>query len=265
MTNWHPTEDDLILHFYGEGWENEGRVDDHVHACPQCQEVWDDLTETLKMVDAAQVPEPDSGFERVMWARVSRELPDRRPAAVWSVRQWLPVTGLAAAVIAIIGVGYMSWARPVVTTPELPKQGAVTTRTPPTDPAAANARSRERVLLTALSSHFQQTEMLLVEVLNAPASANEFAFERTSADDLVSSGRLYRVTAEQNGDRHLAQMLEDIERVLVDIARSPNKPGANEMKNLRTRIDNNGLLFKVRAVTNEIRQRQQTLNSASTN
>jgi hypothetical protein len=69
MTNWHPTEDDLILHFYGEGRENEGRVDDHVHACPQCQEVWDDLTETLKMVDAAQVPEPDSGFERVMWAR----------------------------------------------------------------------------------------------------------------------------------------------------------------------------------------------------
>ena len=79
------------------------------------------------------------------------------------------------------------------------------------------------------------------------------------------AGRLYRVTAEQNGDRHLAQMLEDIERVLVDIARSPNKPAARDMKNLRTRIDNNGLLFKVRAVTNEIRQRQQTLNSASTN
>jgi hypothetical protein len=73
------------------------------------------------------------------------------------------------------------------------------------------------------------------------------------------------MTAEQNGDRHLAKMLEDIERVLVDIARSPNKPAATEMKNLRTRIDSNGLLFKVRAVNNEIRQRQQTLNSASTN
>ena len=98
MTNWHPTEDDLILHFYGEGRDNEARVDDHVHACPQCQEVWDDLTETLKMVDAAQVPEPDSGFERVMWARVSRELPDHRPASVWSVRQcWsfaMPATRL---------------------------------------------------------------------------------------------------------------------------------------------------------------------------
>ncbi len=264
MTNWHPTEEDLILHFYGEGRDNEARVDDHVHACPQCQDVWDELTETLKMVDAAQVPEPDAGFERVMWARVSRELPDRAPGSIWSVRHWLPVTGLAAAVVAIIGVGYMSLARPAVTAPELPKQAAVTTRTP-ADPAAANARARERVLLTALSSHFQQTEMLLVEVLNAPPTSAAFAFERTSADDLVSSGRLYRMTAEQNGDRHLAQMLEDIERVLVDIARSPNKPAANEMKNLRARIDNNGLLFKVRAVNNEIRQRQQTLNSASTN
>ena len=263
MTNWHPTEDDLILHFYGEGRDNEARVDDHVHACPQCQEVWEDLTETLKMVDAAQVPEPDAGFERVMWARVSRELPDRAPGSMWSIRQWLPVTGLAAAVVAMVGLGFMSWSRPaVVTTPELPQQAAVTTRTP-ADPAAANARARERVMLTALSSHFQQTEMLLVEVLNAPPSSTGYAFERTSADDLVSSGRLYRMTAEQNGDRHLAQMLEDIERVLVDIARSPNKPAATEMKNLRTRIDNNGLLFKVRAVNNEIRQRQQTL--ASTN
>ena len=45
--------------------------------------------------------------------------------------------------------------------------------------------------------------------MNAPESGGgaEFDFERASADDLVSSGRLYRETARQNGDLQLAQML----------------------------------------------------------
>ena len=86
MTNWHPTEEDLVLHFYGEtGPDEERRVDDHLASCSACRQSWTELGETLKLVDAATVPEPNEGFERVMWARVQQALPE--PEAPRSVME----------------------------------------------------------------------------------------------------------------------------------------------------------------------------------
>ena len=252
----HPTEDDLILHFYGEApADHEARLDGHLESCEACRDAFAELRETLHLVDAAGVPEPTADFERAMWARIQPALPARRPAHAWTLHQWLPVVAWAAAVVAVVSLGFAWWT---------PRE--VTTETPLTraEPGATTASgARERVLLTALDAHFQQTEMLLVELLNAPEDGHEFAFERATADDLVASGRLYRVTAQQSGNRQLAQMLDDLEAVLIEVARSPEAPTRSQFASLRERVDDNGLLFKVRAVTNEIRDRQETLRLAS--
>jgi hypothetical protein len=223
-----------------------------------------ELTDTLKLVDAATTPEPGPGFERVMWARVERELPSA-PARQWSFRAMAPMTALAASLVAAVALGYAwiahSQVTPaVVSTLDSPR-ATVRTASAAVDPS----KSRERVLLTALGDHFAQTEVLLVELMNAPESGGgaEFDFERASADDLVSSGRLYRETARQNGDLQLAQMLDDLESVLVEVARSPSKMSRKDFNSLRTRIDSNGLLFKVRAVTNQIHDRQHDLMTVS--
>jgi hypothetical protein len=255
----HPTDEDLILHFYGEGdAPDESRIDEHLRTCVSCQAAFAELRETLQMVDAAGVPEPDAGFERVMWTRVQQALPKRSPRGRWTMHQWLPVTAWAAVVVAVVSVGFSWW---------LPRTPTTETTGPNAPSAAVRSadvsRYQERVLLTALDAHFQQTEILLVELLNAPEDGTEFSFERASADDLVASGRLYRVTAQQSGNRQLAQMLDDLESVLIEVARSPEKPTRGEFASIRERVDDNGLLFKVRAVTNEIRNRQETLRTAS--
>jgi Putative zinc-finger len=246
VTSWHPTDEDLILRFYGESSPGEaGRVDEHLRTCPACQAAWVDLDETLKLVDAATVPEPDAGFERVMWARVRQALPPRRPAGrLWRL---LPLPALTAVVVvAVAGVyGWRDLAAP-----------ASTTRMAEAGQAAV---SRERVLLGALGDHFEQTEMLLVEVLNGPDTGSELTFERAAADDLVASGRLYRATAQQTGDLQMAQMLDDLESVLVELARSPEHLDQADIASMRARIDDDGLLFKVRAVTNEVHVRQRNL------
>ena len=77
----------------------------------------------------------------------------------------------------------------------------------------------------------------------------------------MDSGRLYYATAQQNGDVQLAQMLEDLNAVLIEVARSPEKPSANDMASLRARINDSALLFKVRAVSNQIHDREKTLNA----
>ena len=107
---------------------------------------------------------------------------------------WAPIAGLAA-VIALAFIGGRLWPR--VTPPAVPAG---------TESAAADASAtRERVLLSALGDHFEQTENLLVEIKNAPDATHvDLGFEQQTARDLVAAGRLYRETATQDGDLELA-------------------------------------------------------------
>jgi len=245
----HLTDDDLILRFYGETSPDEQRrIDEHLRTCSACREGWSELGETLRMVDAAIVPEPPEGFERIVWARVAQQLPEQRSG--WTWRQLVPVLSFAAVILAIATLGLQWWAA----VPASPDQVADAT------PGGRGPSTTERVLLTALDDHFEQTERLLVEVMNAPEGTDAGSdYERVAADDLLASSRLYRLTAEQTGQRQFVQLLEDLEPVLVEVARRPERVDQQEIESLRTRIDDDALLFKVRALSHEIRERQQDI------
>lgn len=246
----HVTDDELILHFYGEAPGDSARIDEHLGECGDCLTNWTAWQQTMQMVDSAEVTDAPAGFERVMWARVQPQLPQRASQpAWWSPRMWAPIAGLAA-VITIAFLGGRLW----------PRAGQPVA--PSGSTAAADAKTtRERVLLSALGDHFEQTENLLVEIKNTPDAHADLAFEQQSARDLVAAGRLYRETADQNGDLQLASVLEDLERVLVDVAGSPERMNAQDLKSLRARIEDDSLLFKVRALTTAVREREKTLSN----
>jgi hypothetical protein len=207
----------------------------------------------MQMVDSAEVMDAPAGFERVMWARVQPQLPQRRARLVWwSPRIWAPIAGLAA-VIAVAFIGGRLWPR--AGQPAIPSAAS----------AAADARStRERVLLSALGDHFEQTENFLVELKNTPDGKHiDMSFEQQTARDLVAAGRLYRVTAQQDGDLQLSSVLDDLERVLVDVASSPEHMNTQDLKSLRARIEDDSLLFKVRALTTAVREREKSLSTQS--
>jgi hypothetical protein len=239
----HPTEDELIQHLCGEDdATGRARLQAHLDVCAECRLACEEITGALTMVNEA-VPEPPDGFERIMWARVQQVIAAEPRLARWSWRQWVPAGALAAAtIVAVLAVGR--------TEAPAPDAGAMQAAARTDD----DTRLRDRVLYTALDSHFQQTEMLLVELRNA-AEGDTLEFERVSADDLVAAGRLYRQTAEFAGYRNLAQVLDELEPVLVEMARSPEQMNARERAWLRNRIEEDALLFKVRAATNDIRER----------
>jgi hypothetical protein len=257
----HLTDDDLVGHFYGDGSPaDEARVDAHLVGCDTCRGHWEETVAALKMLDRAAVPEPDAGFEARMWQRLQPALgtPDAAELETTWTRRSRSYFGLgvAAGLAAAVAVGVVtthSWeSRPATSQAEI--QPAAT--------AAVDSNGRERVLLTALDDHFERSEMLLVEFLNAPASPGpELAFERATADDLLDSNRLYRVAASQNGNFRFADMLEDLESVLVEIARSPDQMDRGDLRSIRSRIQDDNLLFKVRAVSQQIEERRKDLST----
>lgn len=241
----HPTDDELIEQFSGDAEPaTRARIEAHLRDCPDCRRAWADMAGAFTIVNDA-VPEPPDGFERVVWARVSQAIAQSpQGARSWSWRQLVPAGALAAAVIAGIAVNQ---AGRVSQEPDPAPDVTV-------DAARADLKQNERVLFTALDEHFQQTEALLVELRNAPERDN-LRLERITADDLVAAGRLYRQTAEYTGQQGLVRMLDDLEPVLVEVARGPERIDRTGRQWLRARIDDDNLLFKVRAVTNDIRER----------
>jgi hypothetical protein len=126
------------------------------------------------------------------------------------------------------------------------------------DQRAFSSNARERVLLLALSNYLDRSQIVLSEVANAP-DGGDIANERRSAEDLVTENRLLRQTAAKSGDPARAQLLDELERVLMEIAHSPSDTSAPEMESLRNRIEAQGLLFKIRVVGSNVRQKGMTL------
>jgi hypothetical protein len=101
--------------------------------------------------------------------------------------------------------------------------------------------------------------MMLVELVSADADVSrDVSSDRARAEQLVASNRLYRQTAASTGEGAVVALLDELERLLVDLAASPETMSAEELASVRRRIDAQGLLFKVRALSSEVRDRQKT-------
>lgn len=245
--NTHLSEDELILHYYGEtARADESRVESHLTSCPDCQFANQQLRRVMTLVDTAAPVEAPLGFERNAWARLEPEL-DGNASRVRNFF-WFPQWVLAGGVAALVLVAFMAGRF---------TGGESAGVTPGGSMVAGN--TTELVLHAAVGDHLDRTQMMLVELANADTDhADVFAAEQGRAADLVAVNRLIRQSVEQSGDAAVADVLEDLERMLLEIANAPADATSNELTDLQSRITTEDLLFRVRVIASEMRQR--TLN-----
>ena len=114
-----------------------------------------------------------------------------------------------------------------------------------------------RVLLIAAGDHLERSQMVLVELLNQdPGTALVPASDRSLAAELVADNRLFRQSADEAGEAVLSDVLDDLERVLIEIANGDDDTTADELQRLRERIESRGILFRMRVLSSEMRDRQ---------
>lgn len=243
----HLSEDELILHYYGETARgDQPAVTAHLASCAECQAADARLRCVMTMVDSAGPVEAPAGFERTAWARLEPAL-DAPRARGWSLfwfPQWALAGGVAALVLAAFVAGRVSGGDPSGVTPGA---GMVAEIAP------------DRVLHTAVGEHLDRAQIMLAELGNADADhADVFAAEQDRAADLVAVNRLIRQSVELSGDAAVADVLEDLERLLLEIANAPADASSNEVTGLQSRITTEDLLFRVRVIAQEMRQRTET-------
>jgi hypothetical protein len=242
----HVTEQDLVLHYYGELAAAEDRaISAHLAECPGCRREFTRLQRVLGVIDETVIaPELPDGFERTVWARLEPGL--RRDRRGWL--SWLAPAPLALAAMVILLVGAAFFAgrmsSPVVS--------------PPATAANPAEQVRERILLVDLGEHLDRSQMMLVEFVSSDPQGNlDISGGRANAEQLLAANRLYRQTAASTGDAGLGELLDELERVLVEIASSPERGSGQALDGVRKQIEGGGLLFRVRVVSSEVRERQK--------
>ena len=242
----HPSEEQLVGYKLGEAHDRSA-IEEHLGDCSECRASFARLERVLAAMDSMPVPEREEDYGRRVWQQIAPRLPQRSPWW-WSfgmdLRQWGAVAAAAALVIAAFFLGRR---HPV--------------RLPTNDQTVQQVR--ERILLVAVGDHLDRSEMMLVELTNAePGPADKklvnISTEQKRAEDLLDENRLYRQTALQQGDSALASVLDELERVLLDIAHSPAEMTPAQLEKIRQRMEAHGILFKVRVAGSEVRQRERS-------
>lgn len=101
--------------------------------------------------------------------------------------------------------------------------------------------------------------MLLVEIMhNEDTGHVDFSAEQQLARDLLDDNHLYRVSAQQVGDPQVAHVLDQLGRVLTEIANGPSEVSSGDLQQVRHTIQSEGLLFKVRVIQSEVNSKLQS-------
>lgn len=110
-----------------------------------------------------------------------------------------------------------------------------------------------RVLLTNVSSHIETSQRLLTLVSNGDGDlSTDLEPRRQMIEELISFNRLYRRIAEQSDDTMLANVLQQMESVLLEISHTERSENDTEWKKVRERLDDTDLLFKLKVTDNRI-------------
>ena len=216
----HLEEETLILHHYGQS-DDPASVELHLRDCEACRQELDAIGHDLQDVGSIPAPERGADYGAEVWRAVAPRLVRRR-----SRRTWL----LAAAAILLAGT-FLA--------------GRLSTRW---GGDVRQVEVRERILLVALGEHLDRSEVLLLEVVNTENGE----VGQDAARELLRESRLYRQTAYHVGDVATSDVLDELERLLLDVAHGTTPNDA-----LKSRIEEQDVLFKIRLLQTSVRAREE--------
>ena len=254
----HMDQEQLILYRYGEpitakggqSGVDERSVEAHLASCASCRAEMAALDYAFGAVDSLGVPERPESYGQEVWRRLRPRLeeaatPRRRWGWVFAAPPWMRTVTAAGAVAALVVAAFLA--------------GRFWPRHTPPERSTISAEARDRILLLAVADHMERSSMLLKTLENStePGTRGEvdISWERERAEDLVAGNRIYQQTALQEGEPGLANLLDDLGRVLLAVAHSPSDLSPAELEELRQRIESQGILFKMQVVNSQLQER----------
>ena len=229
----HLSEDEQMEMYYDEGSE---AAKAHLKACRQCAAEYAKFKRSVDAIKSEEIPQRGPDYGDFVWQALRPQLiPYEKKTAGWQGWSWWKTATAAAACLALMTAAFIGgrfWEHRTSTGSDL----------------AANVQPQQRVVVVVLTDHLDRTERLLVQLNHADSGDKvENAQLQTEARELLASNRLYRVSANKEGDPALAGALDRLERVLAEVANDPHLTAA-DLERVRKDMNTSGILFEVRVL-----------------
>jgi hypothetical protein len=239
----HLGEEELIEHYYGEDLY-KADAEMHLQACTQCAQAYEELSRVLGSVRMSEPPARIPEYGEQIWQSIQGSLQaypvkKKRRFFVW------PQMAYAAACLLFIAGAFLAgrlWeqAHRKPSLADTPRQ------------------SQERVVLFVLDNHLDRSERLLVQLNHAGAEVENANLPlRSEAQQLLSDNQLYRQSAAQANDPLLSAALDHLERVLLEVANSPDELSSADLARIEQEMNTQGLLFQIRVLRTKVSQQEQ--------
>jgi len=247
----HITDDDLVLYYYSEG-KRRPEIERHLDSCSKCAAAYRDIAGTLTMIVEPAVPDRGEQYGLEVWQRIRHQLPEQEISwwrfieRTFGAERLVLASAAAVLIVLAFAIGRRS-STPVALEPSVASVPAAS--------SAATADLRQRVLIASVADHLDRSERVLTDIMNA-SEPQDISAEQRWAEDLLTTSRLYRQDAIDIGERSVAEVLDDLERNLIEIVHSPSRLNGADLEQMRRHIDAAALLFKVRVLGDELRARE---------
>jgi hypothetical protein len=234
----HLTEEELIEHYYSEDFY-KAEAELHLQACRHCAQAYEELGKLLGSVHPPEPPVRNSEYGVQVWQSIQGSLqpyPAKRKRSYFR----LPQLAYAAACLLFLAGAFLAgriWEH-AHTRPSV---------------ASAPQQVKERVVLLVLDNHLDRSERLLVQLNHAGAEQENLDFPlQAEARQLLTDNRLYRQSIAQTNDPLLAAALDHLERVLLEIANSPDELKSADIARIENEMNTQGLLFQIRVLRTKV-------------
>lgn len=229
----HLTDEQIIEHYLAEG-DNRVVAETHLRICSRCEQVYEEISNSM----AVRPPEPparEQGYGDRVWQSIQAPLHHYPAKPMRSYFSWprLMLAGACLVGLAAAFLGGSLWQR---------------LRTPPSE-AANSAQAKDRVVLLILDDHLDRSERLLVQLNHAGAESSDPDDSlQIEARQLLPDNRLYRQAVSGHGDPIMTTALDHLERVLLEVANSPEKLTGSDITRIEQEMNTDSLLFQIRVL-----------------
>jgi hypothetical protein len=242
----HLTEEELIEHYYGEDFY-KADVEVHLQACRQCAQAYEELGKLMGSIRTSEPPARSPEYGTQVWQSIKGSL-EAYPAKKRGFFMWphlTPRLAYAAACLLFVAAAFLAgrfW--------EQTHRKPLIADTP--------QQSKERVVLFVLDNHLDRSERLLVQLNHAGAEAENVNLPlRSEAQQLLTDNQLYRQSIAKANDPMLTAALDHLERVLLEVANSPDELSSTDVARIEQEMNTQGLLFQIRVLRTKVSQHEQ--------
>ncbi|QNI30909.1 hypothetical protein H7849_17565 [Alloacidobacterium dinghuense] len=244
----HLTEEEMIEHYYSE---DSHKVDAEIHlqACKQCAQAYEELGKLLGSIRVPEPPPRSSEYGAQVWQSIQGALRPYQPKRKRRFLLWPQLAYAAACLVFLAGAFWAGrmWEHAHTKTLQ----------------AGNPQQAKERVVLFVLDNHLDRSERLLVQLNHAGAEGENVDLPlQAEARQLLTDNRLYRQSVAQTDDPLLAAALDHLERVLLEVANSPDDLSNTDIARIQQEMNTQGLLFQIRVLRTKVSE-QKTNAQAS--